>query len=286
MGCSPLVAAIEDAFTEAGASVALVSEKRMHPRRFYVVAGELSFPVWIYIWTLTHGGGAARPRDEYRIQLTSVKPPLDLLSEERVRLLAKAGCHSVNVGIEAGDERIRAREMLGRDMSDDQIISACRFLRRHGIKILANNMLGLPGCSFEDDLKTLRLNQQCRCDYSLVMLWQPYPGTRLAEYAKTHGFYKGDYSDLDFTYYGRSHLHFGTEAERTRIENLQKLFAVAVALPASTRVVSALTRLRPNRVFRAVFRSMYLIFHQSEIFPHQMGVHDWMGSFRHIAEAN
>lgn len=71
-----IVAAIEDAFTEAGASAALVSEKRIHPRRFYVVAGEMSFPVWIYIWTLTHGGGSARPVDEYRIQLTSVTPPL------------------------------------------------------------------------------------------------------------------------------------------------------------------------------------------------------------------
>ncbi|MFC1588431.1 hypothetical protein ACFL54_08980 [Planctomycetota bacterium] len=28
------------------------------------------------MWTLTHGGGAARPADEYRIQLTSVTPPL------------------------------------------------------------------------------------------------------------------------------------------------------------------------------------------------------------------
>ncbi len=71
-----IVGAIEDAFTEAGASAALVSEKRIHPRRFYIVAGEMSFSVWIYIWTLTHGGGAARPVDEYRIQLTSVTPPL------------------------------------------------------------------------------------------------------------------------------------------------------------------------------------------------------------------
>ena len=208
---------------------------------------------------------------------------LDLLSEQRVRLLAKAGCHSVNVGIEAGDERIR-RELLGRSMSDDQIVSACRLLRRNGIKILANNMLGLPGSSFEDDLKTLRLNQQCRCDYSLAMLWQPYPGTRLAEYAQRRGFYKGDYSDLDFTYYGRSHLHFGSETERTRIENLQKLFAVAVALPASTRLVVAMSRLKPNRLFRAVFRSMYLLFHQSEIFPHRMSMGDWIANLKHIAE--
>ena len=71
-----IVAAITDAFTETGASAVLISDVRAHPRRFYIVAGESSFPVWIYIWTLTHGGGAARPRDEYRIQLTGVTPPL------------------------------------------------------------------------------------------------------------------------------------------------------------------------------------------------------------------
>lgn len=34
------------------------------------------FEMWIYIWTLTHGGGAARPKNEYRIQLTGITPPL------------------------------------------------------------------------------------------------------------------------------------------------------------------------------------------------------------------
>ncbi len=71
-----IVSFIEDAFAESAASSVLVSGVRVHPRRFYVTAGESSFPVWIYIWTLTHGGGAARPVDEYRIQLTSVTPPL------------------------------------------------------------------------------------------------------------------------------------------------------------------------------------------------------------------
>ncbi len=71
-----IVAAITDAFTETGASAVLISDERSHPRRFYIVAGESSFPLWIYIWTLTHGGGTARPRDEYRIQLTGVTPPL------------------------------------------------------------------------------------------------------------------------------------------------------------------------------------------------------------------
>lgn len=71
-----IIRAIENAFIESSSSALLISIPRTHPRRFYVTAGEMSFPVWIYIWTLTHGGGTARPRDEYRIQLTSVSPPL------------------------------------------------------------------------------------------------------------------------------------------------------------------------------------------------------------------
>ncbi|HOE00293.1 MAG TPA: HNH endonuclease [Kiritimatiellia bacterium] len=71
-----IVAAIIDAFTDTGAAATLISDVRSHPRRFYVVAGESAFPLWVYIWTITHGGGAARPRNEYRIQLTSVTPPL------------------------------------------------------------------------------------------------------------------------------------------------------------------------------------------------------------------
>lgn len=71
-----IVQAIEEAFTDSAASAVLVSKSRGNPKRFYVTSGEASFSVWIYIWTLTHGGGPARPVDEYRIQLTSVTPPL------------------------------------------------------------------------------------------------------------------------------------------------------------------------------------------------------------------
>lgn len=70
-----IVAAIEDAFTQAGVAAVLTSRQREHPRKFYI-SGESPFSVWIYIWTLTHGGGRARAADEYRVQLTSVKPPL------------------------------------------------------------------------------------------------------------------------------------------------------------------------------------------------------------------
>jgi len=208
---------------------------------------------------------------------------LDLLNDWNVPLLARAGCYSVNVGIEAGNESVR-RNLLARNISNDRMIAACRLLRSHGIKILANNMLGLPGCTFRHDLETLRLNQQCKPAYALAMLWQPYPGTQLANYARRHGHYRGDYRDLDFTYYGKSHLTFATEREKRRIENLQKLFAIAAAVPWLTPLVRWLTRLPPNRIFRTIFRTAYLIFHQTELFPHKTTPADWVRNLRHVAQ--
>ena len=208
---------------------------------------------------------------------------LDLLNEVNVSLLAQAGCHSVNVGIETGNPELR-RRLLGRSMSNQTIMDACALLRRHRIRILANNMLGLPGASFEHDLETLRLNQSCKPDYALAMLWQPYPGTALARYAADNGFYHPAQQTPDFTYYNRSPLRFRSAAEKRRIENLQKLFAVAVALPSLTPAVKCLTRLKPNRVFKAIFRTAYMVLHQTEIFPHRMAPLDWLRNLWHITK--
>jgi len=78
LGPRAIVEAIAEAFAEAGASAALISHYREHPKRFLVASAQLAFGLWVYAWTATHGGGRARPRDEFRIQLTGVQPPLVL----------------------------------------------------------------------------------------------------------------------------------------------------------------------------------------------------------------
>ncbi|MEI2609381.1 MAG: hypothetical protein V9G20_12195 [Candidatus Promineifilaceae bacterium] len=63
-----LLKSITDAFAENNASAVLISAPRHNPRRYVVQTGENMFEMWVYIWTLTHGGGSARPQNEYRIQ--------------------------------------------------------------------------------------------------------------------------------------------------------------------------------------------------------------------------
>ncbi|MDF3130745.1 HNH endonuclease signature motif containing protein [Kiritimatiellaeota bacterium B1221] len=70
-----------DAFAESGGSGYYVSEAyRTHPRKFFIEYGDETISVWVYIWTITHGGRVSLP-DEYRIQMTSVKSPLQLNPE-------------------------------------------------------------------------------------------------------------------------------------------------------------------------------------------------------------
>ena len=73
-----LLKSISDALAESDASAVLISSTRKNPRRFVIQAGHNMFELWVYVWTLTHGGGAARPKNEYRIQITGITPPLDL----------------------------------------------------------------------------------------------------------------------------------------------------------------------------------------------------------------
>ncbi len=73
-----LVRSIIDAFAESDSIAIFVSKEPGNPRKFVVRAERNYFEVWIYIWSLTHGGGAARPENEYRIQLTGVSSPLQV----------------------------------------------------------------------------------------------------------------------------------------------------------------------------------------------------------------
>ncbi|MBI1826138.1 MAG: HNH endonuclease [Planctomycetes bacterium] len=71
-----LVEAILEGIQDSGFSGAIVSSLREHPRKFVVTTVEgTSQSLWVYAWTLTHGGRPSLPY-EYRIQMTTVESPL------------------------------------------------------------------------------------------------------------------------------------------------------------------------------------------------------------------
>lgn len=72
-----LVKALIDAIYDSGAAAILRSPPRSHPRILFIDTPAGPTELWVYVWTLTHGGRPSLP-DEYRIQMTSVASPLPI----------------------------------------------------------------------------------------------------------------------------------------------------------------------------------------------------------------
>lgn len=106
----------------------------------------------------------------------------DLMDEEVGGHLRRSNCAVVYMGIESGNERVR-KEILNRPMTDTQILNASSILNKNGIKIVALNMIGIPGTSFSDDIDTLKLNIRCRPFQAVSQFLQPYPNTRIFDYS-------------------------------------------------------------------------------------------------------
>jgi radical SAM superfamily enzyme YgiQ (UPF0313 family) len=150
----------------------------------------------------------------------------NLVKEEIVRDLKYAGCYGVNIGIESGNDNVK-KNILNRNISNEQIYNAVTLLKQSGIKVMAHNILGLPFTSLKNDLETLELNIRCQPDYAWAAIFQPYPKTKLGERCVEEGIYKGDFSDIN-NFFDTSLLNIENKNE---IANLQKLFAIAVKYP-------------------------------------------------------
>jgi len=59
-------------FRDDGWNILYLEDPKNHPFRLKIYRGDESHNIRIYVWNLTHGGGAMRPADEYRIQITGV----------------------------------------------------------------------------------------------------------------------------------------------------------------------------------------------------------------------
>jgi len=177
----------------------------------------------------------------------------DLVTDEMMALFKDAGCVSVSFGLEAGNDRLR-NAILKRNMSRQQILEASRIFRQHGIAFMTNNMLGLPTGSLETDFETLELNVQCRASYANVFLFQPYPKTELGELACQGGWMIGSFDDLSGSVSDDTIIRFGSESEKRQIENLQKLFALAVEFPSLVPLVKLLIKLPRNKLFWFVYK--------------------------------
>lgn len=104
----------------------------------------------------------------------------EVLDERFARLLKRAGCCRITLGIESGNEHVR-NEIMNRRMSTEQIRRAFRVAHEFGFKTNALNVIGAPGETEDMLWDTIRLNREVNPTSSGVNIFYPYRGTKLGD---------------------------------------------------------------------------------------------------------
>lgn len=149
-----------------------------------------------------------------------------MVTEERVKLLHDSNCVSVKIALETANHRLRVLINRGKQ-SNEEVCNAAIQLRTWGVKLILQNILGLPTSTVEEDLETLEVNVKCRPAYSWSSIFTPYPGTVLGDMCKAEGWYKGDYSEISDSFFDKSVLEFD-DLHKEQVVALQRVFALCV----------------------------------------------------------
>ena len=162
----------------------------------------------------------------------------NLVTDEIMELLAETGCISVKMALEAASSRLR-KNVLNRDLSNEDLLNACRSVKQSGIMLVTQNILGIPTGTLEDDLDTLRMNYEVQPDFAFATLMQPYPRTRICEFSKEQGLLD-DETFIPDSFFDDCILKLPDNDRRKR---LRQLFAISIEFKAVRYMLKILMRL-------------------------------------------
>jgi radical SAM superfamily enzyme YgiQ (UPF0313 family) len=107
-----------------------------------------------------------------------IQTRVETITKEKLLLLKDAGCITICIGIESGDEDFRRVE-LKRNYSNEDVLRVFRLCAEVGIRSTANNIIGYPHETEEHILSTIKLNKLCAPDSITNAIFTPYIGCEL-----------------------------------------------------------------------------------------------------------
>ncbi len=116
-----------------------------------------------------------------------------LVTERTVAALQAAGCCGVAIGVETGNEALRAA-ILGKEVSDAAVRAAAGRIKAADMELVTFNMVGSPGESVDDVISTIALNRRIGADRVRVNIAVPLAHTAFEETAFSLGFLPDDHT--------------------------------------------------------------------------------------------
>jgi radical SAM superfamily enzyme YgiQ (UPF0313 family) len=113
---------------------------------------------------------------------------VDTVTRELLALMKRAGCVSINFGVESGDDHML--QVMKKGATRDQARQALRWSRELGFKTLASFLFGLPGETRDSIERTINFAIELNPHIALFNVLVPFPGTEV--YARFPQFHTTD----------------------------------------------------------------------------------------------
>ncbi|MDD5593268.1 MAG: radical SAM protein [Candidatus Margulisbacteria bacterium] len=143
---------------------------------------------------------------------------VDLIDQEFVALMKKAGCHTIMFGIESADQNIL--DDFAKGITLEKIKTAVALCKKSGLRILGTFILGLPGETEKSALKTIEFAKELDLDYAAFNIAIPRKGTELRRQALESGLIGEELIEMDQS--GSKALMKSGGLSETEIEKLQR----------------------------------------------------------------
>jgi anaerobic magnesium-protoporphyrin IX monomethyl ester cyclase len=121
----------------------------------------------------------------------------NLINDEILKILKSMNVTTVAFGMESGSEKILEWLKTGSVTVEDNY-RALRLCKKYGLRTIGNFIIGSPGETKEDMMKTLQLMEDKDMDSPILAQLTPYPNTPIWDIAKNMGMVS---EDVDFDYH-------------------------------------------------------------------------------------
>ncbi|HUR26745.1 MAG TPA: radical SAM protein [Planctomycetota bacterium] len=168
------------------------------------------------------------------------------LDEDDIVNLKRAGCVSVQFGLESGSEHVRLK-VYKKGYTDEVVYKIPPLLRKHKLTYRTNNIMGGPAETLDDMFETVRMNKRLKPNGCTVLIYRAFKSTVLGQ--EDYALGRVDLErDIGPSIQHDSHMK---RDDRREVVNLQKLFNIAVYVPGGIPLVKRLIKLPHNRLFQA-----------------------------------
>ncbi|GAH84631.1 unnamed protein product, partial [marine sediment metagenome] len=151
---------------------------------------------------------------------------IDTITDSMLRLLKKAGCHSLHLSVDSLSPYVR-EDILNRKMNDVNLIQVLRKIHKHGIGTWVNFMTSVPGSSVLDDLNTFMFSKLAKITFPHFTNVVPMKKTELYDYCVEHDIDM----DVNAGFYDVSCLSCFSPLSKAVRHNINRLGIVLNKLP-------------------------------------------------------